>query len=167
MPNPQRGLGALGTAAPLRSSMASRDPGGIKDVPNGGRGPSSTRHRLFLPPRASPTVFDYELADGIVEEIAREFSPRAIVVFGSVARREADDESDLDLRVVMDSELPPPKRTALIYRHFLRCMLPMDVFVLTPDELREELAAGGSFAGEILRTGVVAYGALPRGCDGS
>ncbi len=41
-------------------------------------------------------MFDHKMADIIIERIAMAFSPRLIIVFGSAARHEAGDCSDLD-----------------------------------------------------------------------
>lgn len=102
-------------------------------------------------------MFDYNLAQDVIDEIARVFSPKLIIVFGSVARHEAGDRSDLDLLVVMDTDLRGPKRSAAIHKQFMKCPLPMDIYVLTPEEYESNKDNKYSFASEIVRTGVVAY----------
>ena len=85
------------------------------------------------------------------------FSPRLIIVFGSAARHEAGDRSDLDILVVMDTDLKGTKRAAAIHKQTTDFMMPMDVFVLTPSEYEANKNNEFSFASEIVRTGVVAY----------
>lgn len=57
-------------------------------------------------------MFDYDLAKDVIDEMVGVFSSKMIIVFGSVARDEAEDRSDLDLLVVMDTDLRGPKRSA-------------------------------------------------------
>lgn len=80
-----------------------------------------------------------------------------IMVFGSVARHEAGERSDLDLLVVMDTDLRGPKRSAAIHKQFMRCPLPIDIFVLTPEEFESNKDNEYSFASGIVKTGMVAY----------
>lgn len=105
------------------------------------------------------SMFDYDLAEWIIREIAEAFSPERIIVFGSVARGEADEHSDLDMLVVMDTDIRGPLRSVPIRMHVLGlgCYMPMDIFVLTPEEYEENKDNRLSFASEIVRTGVVAY----------
>lgn len=102
-------------------------------------------------------VFDYDLAKDVIDEMVGVFSPKMIIVFGSVARDEAEDRSDLDLLVVMDTDLRGPKRSAAIHKQFMRCPLPMDIPVLTPEEFESNKDNKYSFASEIVKAGVVAY----------
>lgn len=102
-------------------------------------------------------AFDYEKVDSIINRIAAVFSPKMIIIFGSVARHEAGDHSDLDILVVMDTDLKGARRAAAIYRQTQEFMMPMDVLVMTPSEYEANKDNAHSFASEIVRTGVVAY----------
>ena len=93
----------------------------------------------------------------IIDRIVTVFAPKLIIVFGSVARHEAGDHSDLDILVVMDTDLKGAKRAAAIHKQTTDFMMPMDVFVLTPSEYEANKNNEFSFASEIVRTGVVAY----------
>lgn len=97
------------------------------------------------------------MVDKIVERIATVFSPRLIIVFGSVARHEAGDHSDLDILVVMDADLRGAKRAVAIHKQTNDFMMPMDVFVLTPSEYEANKDNEHSFVSEIVRTGTVVY----------
>ncbi|MGJ3254624.1 MAG: nucleotidyltransferase domain-containing protein [Elainellaceae cyanobacterium] len=50
----------------------------------------------------------------IANKVAECFSPEKIILFGSYARGDVHDNSDLDLLVVMNSESPLGKRSAPI-----------------------------------------------------
>lgn len=102
-------------------------------------------------------MFDYEMVQPIIDRIVTVFAPKLIIVFGSVARHEAGDHSDLDILVVMDTDLKGAKRAAAIHKQTTDFMMPMDVFVLTPSEYEANKNNEFSFASEIVRTGVVAY----------
>lgn len=102
-------------------------------------------------------MFDYKMADEVLERIIDVFSPELIIVFGSVARHEAGDHSDLDILVVMDTTLKGAKRAAAIHSQTTDFMMPLDVLVLTPSEFDANKDNRYSFASEIVRTGVIAY----------
>ena len=74
-----------------------------------------------------------------------------------MARHEAGDHSDLDLLVVMDTDLKGTKRAAAIHKRTVDLMMPLDVFVLTPSEFEANRDNKFSFASEIVRTGTVVY----------
>ncbi len=74
-----------------------------------------------------------------------------------MARHEAEDHSDLDLLVVMDTNLKEAKRAAAIHKHTVDIMMPMDVLVLTPSEFEANKDNRYSFASEIVHTGTVVY----------
>jgi len=102
-------------------------------------------------------MFDYGIVNEIVERIVSDFDPQMIVIFGSVANRTANDDSDLDLFVVMDTELSYYKRAPVILRRLLDVPISMDILVVTPEEYEANKDNEVSFMSEILRTGEVAY----------
>ncbi len=102
-------------------------------------------------------MFNYKMANEVIERIIDVFSPKLIIVFGSVARHEAGDHSDLDILVVMDTTLKGAKRAAAIHRQTTDFMMPLDILVLTPSEFDANKDNRYSFASEIVRTGVIAY----------
>ena len=75
-----------------------------------------------------------ELCDRAVPVLRTAGAARAIV-FGSWARGEADGFSDLDLAVVIDTELPRPERGLALARALDRALpTVVDLLVYTPDE---------------------------------
>lgn len=76
-----------------------------------------------------------------------------------MARHEAGDHSNLDILVVVDTDLKSAKRAAAIHNRTTDLMMPRDVLVLTPSEFDANKDNRYSFASEIVRTGVVVYGA--------
>ena len=102
-------------------------------------------------------MFRYDLVDETMDQIVSVFHPNKIIIFGSVARNSAHDESDLDILVVMNSELKPTKRAGEVYKATSSIDLPMDIIVLTPGEYEANKDNPHSFASVISKTGVVAY----------
>lgn len=77
------------------------------------------------------------------------------LVFGSWARGEADGFSDLDLAVVMETDLPPLERAAALTRE-LDQALPMvvDLLVYTPGEFAAGQADGFGVFDLLRREGI-------------
>jgi predicted nucleotidyltransferase len=55
-------------------------------------------------------VIGADMLEEIVERLVVRFHPERIILFGSHARGEATDASDMDLLVVADTDLPPEER---------------------------------------------------------
>ncbi len=102
-------------------------------------------------------MFDYDLVDKVVERIADEFDPKLIIIFGSAARGDADENSDLDILVVMDTDLSYYRRAPEVRRRLLGIPLAMDIFVATPEEFLEYKDDDRFFIKYIVSTGKVAY----------
>lgn len=70
----------------------------------------------------------------VVEKIKSHFNPEKIILFGSYAHGHPTVDSDIDLMVVMDTEMEPYER-ALPIRKVLKYLgMPKDVIVRTPQE---------------------------------
>jgi predicted nucleotidyltransferase len=103
-----------------------------------------------------------ELIQQIVETIRDEYQPEKIILFGSRIWGEPDEDSDLDVLVIKETdvrELDRMREVSRLLRRFQQPphLLPLDVFVKTPAELEERLAVGDSFIGDIVEGGKVAY----------
>jgi len=80
-----------------------------------------------------------------------------VILFGSHARDEADEGSDVDLLIIAPSTLPRHKRTPPLYGMFCPYPFPMDLLVYTPEEFRREEQSEQSLIQRILREGRVVY----------
>ena len=74
----------------------------------------------------------------IVKKIASGYNPEKIILFGSYASGTAAEDSDIDIFVIKDSELPRPQRTMQLRRMLLGSQIPMDLIVYTPREVDKE-----------------------------
>lgn len=85
---------------------------------------------------------------------------RKAIVFGSVARGEADEWSDLDLVIVADTPRPFFER----YRDFIGIwdVWPqLDLLIYTPEEFERMRLEGRPFIEHVLAEGVVVHEAEP------
>ncbi|MDE0469238.1 MAG: HEPN domain-containing protein [Candidatus Poribacteria bacterium] len=83
----------------------------------------------------------------MTERIVREFDPLQIILFGSQARGDADQDSDIDLLVIF-AELTDKRKAAInIERALSDVPVAKDIIVSTP----EELERGRTRIGSVLR----------------
>lgn len=80
-----------------------------------------------------------------------------VVLFGSHARGEADDNSDVDLMIIAESDLPRFKRSRELYKLFRPYPFAMDLIVYTPEEVERGKRSPVSFVSTVLREGKVLY----------
>ena len=100
-----------------------------------------------------------ELLQEIVERLARGLQPERIYLFGSRAREQAGEDSDIDLLVVVpDSGLPRHRREAISYDLLWGLTVPVDVIVLTRAEFQRASRVKTSLASTVQVEGEVLYG---------
>ena len=102
-------------------------------------------------------MIDMDTLASVTRTIVERFHPKRIVLFGSYARGDADEESDLDLFVEMETSRRPPERAIEIASVFGLHSWPMDIFVYTPQEVKQLRGKGGTLLEEIEREGKVLY----------
>jgi len=95
--------------------------------------------------------------DKIVQKIRSVSDPEAIVLFGSRARGDASEQSDFDLLVIMESDLPRYRRAVPIRKALTDIISRKDIIVYTPSEVNEWRTAGTSIVATALREGRVLY----------
>ena len=102
-------------------------------------------------------MFDYSKVDEAIRRIINATNPKMIIVFGSVSRREARDDSDLDILVVFDKVESERDLYAIIARQFVGLRLPFDLVVMSYDDFLHYRDNEYSFTHEIVSTGEVVY----------
>jgi predicted nucleotidyltransferase len=76
-----------------------------------------------------------------------------VILFGSYARGEATEPSDVDLLIVAETDLPRHKRAVGLYKQFRPYPFGMDIVVDTPQEMEEGKKSALSFVSTVLREG--------------
>jgi len=102
-------------------------------------------------------TFSYEAIDIAVSRIVKDLSPKKVVLFGSAAKGTAGPESDMDILVIMDTDLSDTQRFIMARKAIGDVGMAADVIVYTPDEVAEFSKDKYSFVNEIMRTGKVVY----------
>ena len=92
-----------------------------------------------------------------VDFIAREFSPRRIILFGSYASGTPNEDSDVDLFVELPGSEAELRKAGLeIYRRCPR-QFAMDLIVRSPEEIASRMANNDWFLHDVLEKGRTVY----------
>jgi uncharacterized protein len=93
----------------------------------------------------------------IVNRIAYKFNPEKIILFGSYAVGNPNDDSDIDLLVIKDTDLPRHKRSFDIQKALRGSMVPIDILVYTQKEFEQEQHNKYSFLSSAIKTSKILY----------
>lgn len=93
----------------------------------------------------------------IVNRIAARFNPDKIILFGSYAAGTPNNDSDLDLLIIQDTDLPRQRRSFDIQKLLVGSMIPMDILVYTNQEYEQEQNEKFSFLHSAIKTSKILY----------
>lgn len=102
-------------------------------------------------------MIDERKINDIVKRIATNFSPEKIILFGSYARGNASNDSDLDLLIIKDTTLPRHKRSFEIQKSLIGSFVPLDILVYTIMEYEQEKDEKHSFLHSAIKSSKVLY----------
>lgn len=88
----------------------------------------------------------------VVDQIIALVHPRKIILFGSYAYRTPRPESDVDLLVVMETNLSEAQQAVYILQN-IQYRFGIDLLVIHPEKLAQRLALGDWFLREIINCG--------------
>jgi predicted nucleotidyltransferase len=96
-----------------------------------------------------------EVLEQIVQSL-RPYHPIRIILFGSCARGDQDEMSDVDLVILKET------KSSFIQRYrdiapYLKNEIPVDLFVYTPAEFQRMRESGNPFIERVLSEGKVVY----------
>jgi uncharacterized protein len=111
---------------------------------------------MAAPAKSRPWV------DEAVDALVREFHPLKIFLFGSRARGDGREESDIDLLVVLERIDDRRKTRDALHKALPRLPVSVDVFAADREELARTGDSVGSFVYPVLREGEVVYGVDDR-----
>jgi len=86
----------------------------------------------------------------------KEYGPERVILFGSWARGNEDEYSDLDLVIIKETEERFLDRLERVYE-LVKPTFAMDVLVYTPQEFAEMRERDNPFIEIVLKEGVVIY----------
>lgn len=93
----------------------------------------------------------------IVNRIAIHYKPEKIILFGSYARGNFNENSDLDFILIKDTNSPKHKRGLEVRRLFYGLPIPMDFKIYTKSEFTNELTNQYSFLNSAIKGSKVLY----------
>ena len=107
--------------------------------------------------RTDPFASLDPIAGRVVATIAAAVRPEKIYVFGSRASGTAGPESDVDVLLVYSGRESPRDIQLKTQRLFRKPAIPLDVFVLTPDEFESQKRVANTLAREVSETGILCH----------
>ena len=93
----------------------------------------------------------------IADKIAETLSPEKIILFGSYAYGDVTSDSDIDLLVILKTDLKSAERQRLISKIIYPRSAPMDIIVKTPEEIIKSKNRVDPFINEVLEKGKELY----------
>ncbi len=109
-------------------------------------------------PARSEEVFDRIKL--YTERVAEKLRPRCVLLFGSFARSDVHEGSDVDILVVADFKVPFLDRIRLLMDLNEGIGLPLEPVGYTPEEFQKMRDSGNRFIQEVLETGRILYGGV-------
>jgi predicted nucleotidyltransferase len=100
---------------------------------------------------------DPALKNEIVRRITGVAQPARIILFGSAAAGETNDDSDIDLLVLENGAFDPRGETVRILNALRGMGVPFDVIVMTAERFEETKDVIGGIAFPANKKGVVIY----------
>ena len=90
------------------------------------------------------------------KQVARQFKPQKIILFGSYAYGNPTEDSDVDILVIMSFKGRNPEKATEIWMA-TKPKFPVDIMVRKPGELKKRIRMGDFFFREITEKGVALY----------
>lgn len=102
----------------------------------------------------------YQIAKKVTDRIIEKTHPEKVFLFGSVARGEATQQSDIDLLIIAKTDKPFPSRMSPIHDILREMKYPWSVesVIYTPEEFKRAQEKGSLFIYEVITTGQLLYG---------
>ena len=83
--------------------------------------------------------------------------PSKVILFGSHTKGNTNIDSDYDILIIKESNLPRPKRSLAIRKRLRGLKTPIDILVYTQKEIDKYKDIKTSFIYDVISTGKVLY----------
>jgi uncharacterized protein len=93
----------------------------------------------------------------IINRVVQTAHPKRLILFGSAARREMTSDSDVDLLVVVEGPVHRRELAARIDRNLHGTPVPVDIVVVTEDDVAQFGSKLGTVLYPALQEGAVVY----------
>src|SRR5262245_40640268 len=108
-------------------------------------------------PRSARRTTTQAHIDRMVKRIVKRFQPEKVILFGSHARGDAGQDSDVDLLIVLDLEGSKVEKCLEIRGALHDFLIPLDIIVTTPEEFAWRKDVVGTIEWPASREGKVLY----------
>ncbi|KQC07103.1 MAG: hypothetical protein APR54_06400 [Candidatus Cloacimonas sp. SDB] len=99
---------------------------------------------------------EHQIAE-IKKRLIENLSPQKIILFGSFAERKFDENSDVDMLVILNRKLPPHGRSIMVEKFMNGIRIPTDFLVYNPAEIQKFQSIKSHIIHEIMEKGEVIY----------
>lgn len=100
-----------------------------------------------------------DILDEVIRRIVEVAHPDQIILFGSAARGQMGPDSDFDLLVVKSGVQHRRRLAQQIYLNLFGVAVPVDVIVVTPEDIEAFKGKVGTIIGPALKEGKLLYAA--------
>lgn len=102
-------------------------------------------------------MIDSKKINDVIIRIATKFNPDKIILFGSYASGTSTDDSDLDLLIIQETDLPMHQRGIDIRLALIGSKIPIDLLVYTKSEFDQEKNKSFSFLNSAIKNSKIMY----------
>ena len=102
-------------------------------------------------------MIDSNKISEIATSIATKFNPDKIILFGSYANGTQHEDSDIDLLIFQETDLPMQKRGYDIRMSLIGSMMPFGILVYTKSEFEQENDRSFSFLKTAMKNSKLLY----------
>ena len=95
---------------------------------------------------------DLSQIEAFSQQIIEKFQPERIILFGSYAYGQPNEDSDVDLLVIL-----PFEEIAVAIRQQIKAPFPLDLIARTPEQIQQRLNMGNFFIPDIISKGRILY----------
>jgi predicted nucleotidyltransferase len=93
----------------------------------------------------------------LIERVTGRFTPQKIILFGSQADGRAGPDSDIDLIIVLDTDVSTRQKAGEIDLLMADRVIPMDILVVTPKQYERGKKIKGTIVHQAEQQGKVIY----------